>query len=317
MKAKYLIKEIIKSISGIEIVYKPKKNQGLTCNARYCYSVWLRHLIYAFQNGFNSVPNIIAELGPGDSLGVGISALVSGAEKYFALDVIEHCSLKVNLQIFEDIVALFQQRTAVPDENEFPRVYPNLEKYDFPIEIFSDDYLDQVLNKNRLLKIKESIISLKSSKTINKNNMISYVVPWDESSLIQQHSLDMIISQAVLQHVHDLTLTYKCMNNWLKPKGLISHQIDFTSVGFSDNWYGHWQYSDFEWKIIKGKKNYYINREPHSTHIKLLNANNFQLVFDLKTFSKESVDKKKLARRFKIFPEEDFSITGSFIQATK
>ena len=40
-------------------------------SARYCYSVWLRHLIHAWKNGLPFRPNRVAELGPGFSIGVG------------------------------------------------------------------------------------------------------------------------------------------------------------------------------------------------------------------------------------------------------
>ena len=42
---------------------------------RYCYSVWLRHLVKLHKYGFNVVGAKIGELGPGDSIGIGLSAL--------------------------------------------------------------------------------------------------------------------------------------------------------------------------------------------------------------------------------------------------
>ena len=107
------------------------------------------------------------------------------------------------------------------------------------------------------------------------------------------------------------------MSNWLKPNGLLSHEIDFKSMGSSDTWYGHWEYSDLEWKIIRGRKVFYINREPYSTHIKLLNDNNFKIIFDLKTIAKTKINSKNLAGRFKNSTPEDLTISSTFIQATK
>jgi len=63
----------------------PKK-----ANARYCYSVWLRHLSILNENGLNTNPSVVAELGPGDSMGVGLMTLLTGTKKYYAFDVVRH-----------------------------------------------------------------------------------------------------------------------------------------------------------------------------------------------------------------------------------
>jgi hypothetical protein len=128
----------------------------------------------------------------------------------------------------------------------------------------------------------------------------------------------MIISQAVLQHVNDLEGTYKAMHKWLKKDGLMSHSIDLKSMGSSDAWDGHWSYSDLEWKIVKGRKNYLINREPHSTHIRHVRENGFTLVCDRKTKAEPTLDlQKDVAPKFKKLSGEDRSISGTFLQAIK
>ena len=45
----------------------------------YCYSVWLRHLTIITKAVPNFAPKVVVELGPGDSLGLGCAALLSGA----------------------------------------------------------------------------------------------------------------------------------------------------------------------------------------------------------------------------------------------
>src|SRR5687767_9884078 len=78
------------------------RGSGGTTSARYCYSVWLRHLVKAHESGLNSNPGNVAELGPGDSLGVGIAALLSGADHYYALDAKAHAIPAVTLGVMEE-----------------------------------------------------------------------------------------------------------------------------------------------------------------------------------------------------------------------
>jgi hypothetical protein len=112
---------LLKSLPGIGLVKNLYKySGGATLSARYCYSVWLRHLVLANENGITGVPEKIAELGPGDSLGVGISALISGTNQYVAFDIVQYQPTEVNLKIFDELVELFKNRTDIPGESEFP-----------------------------------------------------------------------------------------------------------------------------------------------------------------------------------------------------
>src|SRR5215831_2336575 len=120
MKVKELVHGVVTLIPGMN-QFRAKGTSG-TDSARCCYSVWLRHLVMAFNNGLNFNPSVVAELGPGDSLGIGIAALISGAAKYFAFDVVEHANLERNLRIFDDLVTLFESRADIPGRDEFPEV---------------------------------------------------------------------------------------------------------------------------------------------------------------------------------------------------
>jgi len=118
-------------------------------------------------------------------------------------------------------------------------------------------------------------------------------------------------------HIDDLRSAYETMFEWLKPGGLMSHQIDFKSVGTSDTPFGHWEYSDWEWKIIRGRRSYLINREPCSTHLKYLNGCGFKIVCEIKVAEETPIDRNRLARRFRNLTAEDLGTSGVFIQATR
>jgi len=285
---------------------------GGTVSARYCYSVWLRHLVMAKNNGLNSYPKIVAELGPGDSLGIGLAALISGCDKYFAFDVVEHANTERNVKIFDELVTLFRNREAIPGDDEFPQVKPYLSEYVFPADILDENRLQHALETSRIQKIRDSI-----RYPQRNDSLIQYKVPWYDSGILEKESADMIYSQAVLEHVNDLRNTYKSMHLWLKPTGYISHQIDFKCHGTADEWNGHWKYSELIWKIIRGKRPYLLNREPHSTHTSILEEEGYRVVIDNKIKSKSSITRDNLASRFKSISDDDLTTSGAFIQAVK
>lgn len=288
------------------------KGTGGTDSARYCYSVWLRHLKIAAEHGLQNVPNTVAELGPGDSLGIGIAALLSGVEKYLALDIVEHANISRNMEIFDELVDLFRSRDDLPDEEEFPLVKPYMDSYKFPSSILPDNWLEQSLNENRIEVIRKSIMNPSSEQSV-----ISYRAPWSDQGILISESVDMIYSQAVLEHIDELQPTYKSMYLWLKPGGFMSHQIDFKSHGTSTEWNGHWTYSEFIWKLIRGKRPYLLNRAPYSVHTRLHEEEGFNIVFEKKVKSETNITKEKLAHQFKSLSEDDFTTSGAYILSVK
>ena len=289
---------------------------GGTISARYCYSIWLRHLVMAYKNGLlTQLPDAVAELGPGDSLGTGLAALISGANKYHAFDIVKYASNKRNIQIFDELVELFRKREKIPDKNEFPKIKPCLESCEFPNHILTDERLNKALEQDRIESIRNALLNLGIR---DKNNIqISYSVPWHDSKVIKEESIDMIYSQAVLEHVDDLAYTYKMLYRWLKSDGFMSHEIDFKSHKTAKEWNGHWKYSDYVWRLIKGKRPYLLNRQPHSAHINLLQKSRFEVVCDMKTKDTSGIERKALAPNFKNISDDDLTTSTAFIQAVK
>jgi len=158
-----------------------------------------------------------------------------------------------------ELVALLLNRKDIPNEEEFPRVHPNLKSYNFPLKIITKDRITDNLYDRRIKQIKDNLLL---HENLHKEiSLINYFCPWWDSSIIGKESVDMIYSQAVLEHVNDLNNTYEAMYRWLKHGGVMSHQIDFKSHAIFKKWNSHWTYSDFEWKLIKREKTYLIKQD--------------------------------------------------------
>ena len=309
MKLKQLIKGMATFVPGLN---RRAKSTGGTNSSRYCYSVWLRHLVMAKRNGLNAYPKIVAELGPGDSLGIGLAALLCGCDKYFAFDVVEYANAERNAKIFDELVTLFKNRTPIPGNDEFPNVNPDLGEYNFPADILDENRLQHALQQSRIERIRDSI-----SDFHRKDSLIRYKVSWYDASILEKESVDMIYSHAVLEHVDDLRGTYRAMHSWVKSTGYISHAVDFKCHRTANEWNGHWVYSDTMWKLIRGKRPYLLNREPHSTHIAILIEEGFKVVCNKKIKSESRFTINELAPKFKSISGDDLITSGAFIQAVK
>lgn len=308
---KLRVKAVLAGMATYLPGYDLIRQTGGTDSARYCYSVWLRHLALAHRNCWpGRMPGVIAELGPGDSIGIGLAALLSGVEKYCALDIVRYSDLQNNLEIFDELVKLFTNRAAIPADDEFPLTNPKLDDYAFPGDLLGDDLLDVALDPDRIADIRWSIEHVDAQQS-----KIQYVVPWADPAVIRPHSVDMIFSQAVLEHVNDLPAVYAAMRQWLKPGGIMTHQIDYKCHGKADSWNGHWSYSDAVWKIVVGRRPYLLNRIPHSEHMRLLRKNDFDIVMEKPIRSESTLCRHQLASRFRSLSDEDLTTSGAFIVA--
>ncbi len=149
-------------------------------------------------NGFSSTPETVAELGPGDSIGIGLAVLLSGSEKYYACDVVEYANPTKNLEVLEELINLFQAREDIPGEDEFPRVIPRLDSYEFPADILGDDRLQIAQDESRIAPIRWSVENM-----TKEGSVLRYIAPWHGLGVLQPGSVDMVYSQSILEHVED------------------------------------------------------------------------------------------------------------------
>ncbi|WP_147707780.1 methyltransferase domain-containing protein [Microvirga massiliensis] len=216
--------------------------------------------------------------------------------------------------MFDKLVELFKDRTAIPDDAEFPLVKPRLSSDTFPSDVLPTGHLDRILYPRRQAAIRDALKDAGGTSTAA--GLLSYVAPYAKDS-IEDQVADLVISQAVLQYPSDLPSVYREMDRWLKCGGVVSHQVDFKSHGVTKEWNGHWACSDWLWQAFQGKRRGQLNREPHSAHLRMLTSLGYRIVCDNRVVSASRLSRSQLAPRFAHLSDTDLTTSGALIQAQK
>jgi hypothetical protein len=309
---KYYLRSLIRPFRPVHI---PDPDYACV-SPRYCYSVWMRHLVMAWRNGLNKIPEVVVELGPGASQGVGLAALLSGAREYKSVDVVDYRFAERNLAILDAMIELFRSRADIPGPEEFPLQLPRLTSYKFPSDILTEDRLAEALEPARLEAVHAAC---REPGSMHRGIAIQHKVMPFPSDILPNGYADMVLSQGVLLYVPDLESEYRCMAAWLKPGGYMSHQNDYRAEPSFPNtkyWNSHWGCSDLMWSIVTWRQLFTINRTPHSAHVELMKKYGIHVVFESKT-RREGIARQKLARRFRNMPDEDLLTSSAFIVAVK
>ena len=172
-----VVKGVLTFIPGMSSLLPERAGQ--TNSARYCYGVWLKHLVMLHQSGVRTVPATLAELGPGRSLGTGLAAMLCGVNHYYALDLVQHSSIETNLRIFDELVELFQKRAARPAKT-WPDYDAHLDARLFPGHILTEEVLARTLAPRRVAQIRNAIVQGQSS---GPQITIQYIAPWSDSAM--------------------------------------------------------------------------------------------------------------------------------------
>lgn len=264
-------------------------------DAEFCYSLFLRHHSHAAPHFLGSIPGIVAELGPGSSLGVGLCALICGANIYYALDFVDHTDPTVNLRVFDELVEMFRERRPVP-RNE--AVFPEPATWQFPTDLVMS-------NDDRLAAIRDDLLN-------KKNMFIRVAVPWADVQ-IPEKSIGWLWSHSVLEHVDDIEHAWKCCAAWLSSDGVMTHNIDYQCHGLTAHWDGHRSINDLCWKILRGRRPYLINRLPHSAQIALARDCGFEIASELVYTSHPAIPANALAPRFASITLRDQETAMAFV----
>jgi hypothetical protein len=263
--------------------------------ALYCYNVFIHHLVRVHPALAGGELGHVAELGPGGSLGVGFAALLAGATRYFAFDVQPYVRQDDELRTFDRLVTLFKERAA-PENCAFPR------------HILSDALFARTLDPARLDTFRTVIRAGQFDR-----GPISYVAPWHDGANLQPGTIDWFMSNAVLEHVDDLDPVYRTIHQWLAVGGVMSHQIDFRSHATATAWDGHRAYSDPTWRLIRGRRDHLINRQPLSLHREIPARLGFELVDQAIMASPPTLARAQRAARFRGWSDEDLAAAGALL----
>lgn len=303
----------------------PKRYTGTggTISARYCYAVWLRHLMTLADAVPGLRPRVVAELGPGDSIGLGLAALLSGMDRYVALDVLSHASLDANLRILEELVALYREHAPIPDSGEFPNLYPRVDDYAFPRAVLARLGLELRTDETQVAALRQALRAAFEGpgRPSNAVSKIQYLCPWTTAEL-PPGSVDLVISQAVLQDmdhwttVSVLRTAFEAMAQWLGTGGVMSHQVDL-AVPDGDRWNQHWTYGESVWTMIRGKRPYFFNRVPASEYLRLCDEYGFDVVAARRVLDQDGVERERLTPRFKALPADDLRTRSLHFIAVK
>lgn len=95
-----------------------------------------------------AVPETVVELGPGLSLGAGLAALLCGAQRYIAIDVVRYVRMQTVLPVFDSVVDLLRRRWKL-NPRGFPFFEGALDDSGWPIGL-DDDYIARMLDEQRI-----------------------------------------------------------------------------------------------------------------------------------------------------------------------
>lgn len=262
---KALVKGLLTFIPGAtSIIDKKKAKSRHSCSqAEFCYVLWLSILRKFEENGIQPKLDAVGEIGTGGSLGVGICALLTGSQKFYALELGQSFDKNLNLKILNDLVILFRNNSRISDK--FSQLNIKVNNLDFPKHLVRPGFLNSDLISEIKSEIESGFITEKR---------ISIVKNWESQMSI---NLDFILSRAVMEHVTNPDAVYNAAANCLRLGSFMFHDIEFHSHGLTKKNDGHYNIHPLLWKIIVGKRSFLLNSWKLSDHEKAIKQNGFEI----------------------------------------
>jgi len=305
------LKALLTWVPGVQAVFYDGTAGGGTASAEYCYGVWLKHLTLLWHHGMRTLPRSVIELGPGDSLGTGFAALLSGAESYVALDSVPHANPDRNVRVFREIAALLRARAPRPRKG-WPDFDGLLDERLFPGAILGESHLRSTLAEERIRRLEAAAAAAGTAAA----GPIRYS-GWTDDALRDVGAADLIFSHVVLNVIEELDVALEQCARWLKPGGWMSHQIDLRSLRVTPQWNGHLCYGERTWRFLRGRRPFFVSRERCSGYVEKLRRHGLEPVGVLRHLRSDGVPRERLAAPFRGLADEDLQCWEAFIVARK
>jgi len=307
-----LLGGLLSRLPGVNAALGRHARDPSMISGRYCYGVWLKHLTLAWPHGMEKIPDCVVEIGPGSSLGTGVAALLCGATRYAALDVVRSARTQATRKVFPEILGLLQERSGRPTRG-WPDYDALLDARLFPSHILTEPQLQASLHPDRVKMVGEAIAQLGGA---DQHPALRYGT-WRDAPPLEDGQADFAFSHVVMDEVADLDAVYGCCARLLRSGGWMSHQIDFSSLGLTPEWNGHLRYDEQHWRLISGKRHYFVNRERCSGHVARILRQGFDIVAVDRCQRFNGIHRSELAPRWRDIPNEDLNCSAAFIVARK
>lgn len=278
---------------------------------RYGYGVWLKHISLLHRAGMRELPQRVIEIGPGQSLAVGLTALLCGAERYLAVDVVRRDVWPRAFAEIDTLATLLRERAPCAT-NGWPSIHDCLDENRFPRAALCDDLLSTSLSHERISAIKEAVRNREGVPYLR------YEIAEPPASAAVAHAgADLLLSQAVMQHANDPRAIYEYAMHVLRPGGFVSHEIPLTAHAVTREWNGHWSVPPRVWRLTTGRRRYFLNRLPCSAHLGLMREIGFEIVAAHRRQRADGIRPEQLAEPWKELELEDMQCDRLFVVARK
>lgn len=294
---------------------------GAGATADYPYGVWLKHLTLLAAHGLKRVPGAVVEFGPGSSLGVGIAALLSGAERYHALDVGNYLARGRHPTLLAELTARLADRAPRPRPG-----WPDIDRYLgpglFPVDLLTPTLLEGSLEPARVARIAAAVDGIdaadgRAAGEPDWQPLIEPIWPWQGERLERLAPVDLILSHSVLEYVPDVADLFEACWSLLAPGGWMSHQVDLTSLELTRRWNGHWAYPDWAWRRVVGARRFPPRRRFASAYVDRIRERGFELVATLYQERNGGIGRDQLAAGLGHASDRDLRCSGLFVIARK
>lgn len=252
-------------------------NNGGMNKTEYAKFVFFNHLDELKK--INNIHNpVIMEIGPGEGIGTAILSRIHNAKKVYLIDASDFLDKDINKYI--NIMHSLEKDLFNEDK------YQNFSTFDELLKAFNTTYLSD---------------GLESLKTIKEN------------------SVDYIFSHSTMEHIRlkEVDQMIKEMYRVIKPKGLISH-----SINYRDHLSGSLNNLRFSEKLWESdffsNSGFYTNRIPAFEMHKKFSKKGFQIIQEkFRSWENLPIKRKYLHKHFQKYDSYQLINYGSSIIATK